>query len=205
MSSPRLVRAGLLAALACLPLLWPVLARAGAPGWEAAGTETTELWAARSTVGAGEPGSRSASKAFLFSFLGTAVPIGVGSAIASSGEINLDDAGPTSLVLGGFVVGPSLGHFYAGKSGRALAGIGIRTAAILGMAVSVGESWDHQSTGADVLGGVSLGVGCASVIFDIATAGNSAKKHNRLAGGNRICLAPALIGSAPGLRLDLGL
>src|SRR6266850_185089 len=113
MSSPRLVRAGLLAALACLPLLWPVLARAGAPGWESAGTETTELWAARSTVAAGEPGSRSASRAVLYSFLGTAVPIGAGTVVASGTEIDVEDAAPTSLILGGFVVGPSLGHFYA--------------------------------------------------------------------------------------------
>jgi len=205
MSSPRLVRAAFLAALVCSPLLEPALARAGAPGWESAGTETTELWAARSTVAAGEPGSRSASRAFLVSFLGTAAPIGVGYAMASSNEISLDDAGPASLVLGGFVLGPSLGHFYAGKPGRALAGIGIRVASLLGMAVAVGESWDQESKGADVLAGVSLGVGAGSAIFDIVTAGKSAQRHNRTAGGTRICLAPALVGSAPGLRLVLGL
>src|SRR4051812_27483874 len=146
MSSPRLVRAALFAALVCSPLAGADPAHAGAPGWESAGTETTELWAARSTVASGDPGSKSASGAVLFSLLGTAVPITAGSIVASSNEINLDDGFPSSLVIGGFVLGPSVGHFYAGKRGRALVGIGLRTLAVLGMAVAMGPSFLDDST-----------------------------------------------------------
>lgn len=205
MGSPRLVRAGLLAACFCSALLCVEIVHAGAHGWEVAGTEATGLFAARSAVTVGDPGSKSESSAFLYSFLGTAVPVGAGAIVTTSSKAHGDDAAPALLILGGFLMGPSFGHFYAGKSGSALAGIGIRAASILGMAVAVGASWNHESTGADVLAGVSLGIGAGSAIFDIATAGKSARRHNRTAGGTRICLTPALVGSTPGVRLDLSL
>src|SRR5689334_4211896 len=59
---------------------------------------------------------KSGSTAFLWSFAGTAVPWVV--AFGSSAELG---AAPAALVTVGMLAGPSLGHFYAGRPGRALA------------------------------------------------------------------------------------
>jgi hypothetical protein len=147
------------------------------------------------------PAIKSPSGAFLYSFLGTVVPGAV--ALAASGP---EDDATALLFLGGAVVGPSFGHFYAGRPGRAFAGIGIRSASVLGLAIAVGTSWDNPNTGSDVLAVASLVVGGGSMIFDIADAPHSARLHNQKANAVRVSVSPAAIGPdhAPGMRVDLG-
>jgi hypothetical protein len=146
-------------------------------------------------------GYRSPETAFLYSFLGTAVPVGVGAALASS------DAGDAAgiFVLGGVVIGPSMGHFYASRPGRAWAGIGVRTLCVTGLAALINESWNNPSSGADALGATLLVVGSGMAVFDIATASRSARAHNAELSAARWTVSPTLVGQAkaPGLRVDI--
>src|SRR5262245_62116863 len=119
---------------------------------------------------------RSPTTAFLLSFLGTAVPVGAGLVLN-----NNDDGGPGGaiFVMGG-LIGPSLGHFYSGCPGRAMLGVGIRSAALAVTAVAASsvimESEGSSGEGAMVAGFIAF---CASGVIDIATASASANKTNR--------------------------
>src|SRR5882672_10381867 len=57
----------------------------------------------------------SPGRAFLYSFFGTAIPVGVGGATALG---NNELSAGSLVAIGGAVVGPSLGHFYAQRYGR---------------------------------------------------------------------------------------
>jgi hypothetical protein len=145
------------------------------------------------SVGPTSFSERSESTALLWSFLATAVPVAVSapSAFSESGS-----QGAAWVFLGSLVVGPSLGHFYADRSGRALLGLGIRTAAIVGLVGATTISWDNQSTGGDALALVSLGIGAVSVVWDIASAPASARRYNET---HRLSIGLGPVGSAPGI------
>lgn len=105
-------------------------------------------------------------------------------------------AGATVLLApafgAGIIVGPAAGHFYAGNSGRAWKGIGVRvgTAAaplLLAGATTLGgndgAAEGFQGLGVFLLSGaVAVGVIAYSAIRDIATADDSARKYNRTHG-----------------------
>ena len=124
------------------------------------------------------PGLKSGTSAFLWSFLGTAVPV-LGGAWDVYRENSSDSVVPGIMVVGGLLFGPSLGHFYAGRPGPALVGIGIRTVAGLGVAVAaaeqLGEGTDYQLEWLAVAGAL---LGGASLVWDIARAPHSAGVHN---------------------------
>jgi hypothetical protein len=124
------------------------------------------------------PGLKSGMTAFLWSFLGTAVPTLVG-AWDVYRENSSDSVVPGIMVVGGLLFGPSLGHFYADRPGPALVGIGIRTVAGLGVAVAaaeqLGEGTDYQLEWLAVAGAF---LGGASLVWDIARAPHSAGVHN---------------------------
>jgi hypothetical protein len=76
--------------------------------------------------------AKSPSTAFQLSFFSTVVPMGAGAlALASS-----DNEAGALVFLGGLVVGPSVGHFYAGQVGR---GIGTTLLRGAGTAIGVGS------------------------------------------------------------------
>ncbi len=158
------------------------------------------------SAGEAAPGTKSETRAFLCSFLGAAVPIGAGALVASTRDPWEGNGAAPALVIGGCLVGPSLGHFYAGRPGHALVGIGIRSAALVGAAFAVGSSWENENTGSDILAAASLVVGAGSMIFDVAEAPHSARAHNAKALKPRACVAPAMVGRdrALGLRVDCG-
>jgi hypothetical protein len=122
------------------------------------------------------PGTKSETTALLLSFLGTAT---AGACAPLVFESTSSD--PAAYVLvGALIVGPSLGHFYAGRPGPAFAGIGIRLLA--GAAVAVGglaaSSEAGATSGSDAIAAVGAIVGGASVIYDILRAPHSARVHN---------------------------
>jgi hypothetical protein len=153
------------------------------------------------------PGIKSESRAVLFSLAGTIVPVGAGIAMAGSNAEGADDGAAAAIFCGGLIVGPSLGHFYAGRPKRALIGVGIRTVCVLGMAIAVGNSLADFSGGNsssnDALAGVSLLLCAGSAIYDIATVTHSVRIHNVATEEGVIGLAPSLVGHAPGLRVDV--
>src|SRR6185295_19372670 len=110
------------------------------------------------------------------------------------------------VVLGAAVLGPSLGHFYAGRPARAAIGIGIRSASVLGLAVAVGSAWENEDSDATLLGVGCLIIGTASMITDVAEAPRSARIHNAKKRDPRMCVLPCVLGPAraPGLTVCVG-
>jgi hypothetical protein len=143
------------------------------------------------------PKIKSESSALMYSLGGTAVPIGSGILLGGQG-------GAAFVVLGGAVIGPSLGHFYADRPGRAMIGIGIRSAALVGLAVAIGSSWDDESTDASALGVGSVIVGTASMLVDIAEAPHSARVHNGKRTEHRFSIQPWGTRHAAGIRATVG-
>ena len=123
------------------------------------------------------PGLKSGTTALLLSIVGTVVPAAA-SAMACGECSGPEDGGEALVFLGALVVGPSLGHFYADRPGRALAGIGIRTLALAGVAGAVAATWNTDNAGGEALGFVSLALGGAAVAWDIIRAPHSARVHN---------------------------
>jgi len=126
------------------------------------------------------PGIKSGKTALLTSLLGTAVPI------AASAPFIWEKSG-TSLAkasavvgTGAILLGPSLGHFYAERPGRAFAGIGIRALGSAAVVVgSLGGITEAGSTsGQEALAVIGCIVVGASVIYDIVEAPHSARIHN---------------------------
>ena len=100
------------------------------------------------------------SHAFKSSLWGTLVPL------------------PTiAFALPGFVLGPSLGYFYADMPGRAWRGIAIRSVGVIGMASAFAWSFSDfdfgenssNNDGAAILFFTSAGVLVFSAVYDIAT------------------------------------
>jgi hypothetical protein len=125
--------------------------------------------------GADLPGAKSGATAFAWSFFGTAIPIGMAFAVGSQ-----DDDNPAAglTFLGALVLGPSLGHFYAGRPGRALTGIGLRTLALAGVMAGVAATWNGDSDAGAALGYAGVVLGGAVVLWDIVRAPHSAKVRN---------------------------
>lgn len=153
------------------------------------------------------PGIKSGTTALLWSLLGTVVP-----AVASgleewqgSGDSSVQ-GGIVFVGVGALVIGPSLGHFYAARPGRALVGIGIRTLTLAGVAVAAAEGLSEggQHT-SETLGYVSLVLGGVAVAWDIIAAPHSAGVHNDQARRGRMGLgvAPSFGAAGVGLRAEV--
>ena len=129
------------------------------------------------------PGLKSSKTALLLSFLGTAAPLAA--SLPFIWESSGTSLAHTTAVIGvgAVVIGPSLGHFYAGRPGRAFAGIGLRVLAGAGVAIAgLGSGAEGGATSGQAALGVAGGiVGAASVIWDIASAPHSARVHNEQA------------------------
>ena len=110
-----------------------------------------------------------------------------------------------SPVVGAFAffIGPALGHFYAGQSGRALGGMAIR----FGLAASTAflasqnctnstDEWFCASP-ALVIGGIAI---MAAIVVDIVAAPGSARKYNEQ--HPRLAIVP--LNNGPETRIGVG-
>jgi len=141
---------------------------------------------------------KSERTAFLWSFLGTAVPVAVSAPFVWTAEA---PEAAAVILAGALVIGPSLGHFYADRSGRALTGIGIRLLAGAGIATVglIAASSEEPSAGD---GGTGLLVaGAALVAWDIIAAPHSARVHNERVRQRRtaVGITPSIGASGLGL------
>lgn len=134
---------------------------------------------------------KSESTAVSLSVAGTLLPIALfATAAAADDSANgeVDDV----LVIGGLaaaVVGPSAGHWYAGRTitGGMVARAAGGTALFLGIGVALGDAFDHDDDeGGDGDGALAAGLmfgGMAAVvggvIHDIATADDAARAYNQ--------------------------
>jgi hypothetical protein len=150
------------------------------------------------------PEIKSGKTALLWSLLGTGVPAAVGAFDVYRANSS-DSVVPGILLVGGLLIGPSLGHFYAGRPGRAWKGIGIRAVAGLGLTVAVAETLGESTEQhLEVLGGVCAVLGGVVIAWDIVAAPHSAHFHNdevRRARTN-IGIAPSVGAAGLGLRAD---
>src|SRR5262245_56687223 len=147
------------------------------------------------------PGMKSGATAFWWSLLGTAVPVGT----ASIGLYRNDQSSNVTgaVLVGGLIIGPSLGHFYASRPAPGLIGIGIRTLATAAVGAGVGAALDDSNmSDFAVLGVTGAIVGTASVIWDIASAPHSARVHNERAqrGHTTLGITPSMGSAGLGLR-----
>ena len=149
------------------------------------------------------PGTKSETTALLWSLLGTVVPAGAALLMAPSQSSGTNEsAAPGLLLLGSALIGPSLGHFYSGRSGRALTGIGIRSAAVAAMAVGFAAAWNGNG-GGDELMVAGLAVGGTVLTYDIIRAPHSARVHNRSVQTARIAVGLTELSHVPRLRLGM--
>jgi hypothetical protein len=144
------------------------------------------------------PGHKSATTALLWSFLGTLVPAGAGIA-AASGESS--DPMPGLVILGALILGPSLGHFYADRPGRAFVGIGIRTLAVAGIGAGFAATWNDSNAGGTALLFGSLALGALSVGWDVIRASHSAKVHNEKQHPGRVAIGIMPVSEARGVQI----
>lgn len=114
--------------------------------------------------------------------------------------------------LGGLVIGPSLGHFYADHQERALTGILVR---LMGMTVftvgavmsALSAFGNDQTVRGDVFAVVAFagaGFTLGSAVLDIIRAPASAQRHNERAGLAQVYVAPQVTWAGRGRGLALG-
>ena len=128
------------------------------------------------------------------------MPVGAG-LISASGTAEGSSNPVAGLVfLGGLLVGPALGHFYAGRPGRAFAGMGVRTVALAGFLGGFAASYNNNS-GGDALFLAGLVLSATAVAWDIARAPHSAEVHNRTIQPGRVTMAFGPLHNAAGVRI----
>jgi hypothetical protein len=140
------------------------------------------------------PGLKSPSSATAWSLFGTVVPTFMGFAAGN--------APGGMMVLFGVTMGPSMGYFYVGKSGRGLAGAGIRlgamTVSVVGLALNYNDK-PGELTASAIMFLAPLGFLVGDIIHDIANAHKAAEKYNeKIAGknaGTSLTIAPEYFGS----------
>jgi len=146
------------------------------------------------------PAQRASESAALGrSLLGTVVPIGVGLAMMAAagnegpdGNAAAGEVGGLSFT-GGLVVGPSLGYFHIGQSGRAWRGVGLRVLGLGAAVAAAAASWDCYGNECETAGVVALlgsAVTLGSAIYDIATVRGAVRKRNDAAQGVSVGVAP---------------
>jgi len=160
------------------------------------------------------PELKSEAAAFSLSLLGTLVPLALGTAIiATSDDLYYSDANGSAgslLIYTGLYLGPSLGYFYAGRSGRGWASLGLRNGiamlSVLGVIAICSGSCedDSQATAAGVVllaGGAGV---LASAIYDLAKIKGTVRAANEQELASRVAVIPTYSRSdGPGVRVSL--
>jgi hypothetical protein len=132
----------------------------------------------------------------------TLIPMASGAIAGRAGS----NGGAGVLIVGGSLLGPSAGHFYAGQPARALAGVALRTA-LLGVFVAA-TCWDEcskqQNDAQEKLAVVFSAAILGSAVYDIVTAPRSARRYNEKH-GLTVSVLPRHIDGSPGLTLRTSL
>jgi ABC-type nickel/cobalt efflux system permease component RcnA len=146
-------------------------------------------------------GSKSATIATLVSVIGTAVPVAAG--IHDWNKTDGDHGAP--MILGGYLLGPALGHFYAGRPNAAFGGMALRLVPIVLLGGAVSASWDAPSKAADVLAVGSALLATGIVAWDIGRTSNSVHAYNEDHAHPRVSLGvvPASRELTPAIRIDV--
>jgi hypothetical protein len=143
-------------------------------------------------------GLRSEKTAFTWSLAGTLIAWGL---VFLPRLLSGDSMDGTAHIRGyvavvGIPIGPSLGHFYAGSTGQAIASIVVRCIGmIVWMAGGIGES--------DTLVLFGLGIMAVSSAVDVATVKAAVRRYNLKAGRASVALSPVVSPRSKSLGLQL--
>jgi len=135
------------------------------------------------------PAFKSEGTATLLSLAGTIVPMTLGMVLANAGEGGAGSGLGLALFSYGFYLGPATGYWYAGASGAAWKGVGIRVGISLvgGLAAAAICSgggcgfFDDEgdaAVAAGIVGFAVLGATTYSLIRDIAGVDGHVRRHN---------------------------
>jgi hypothetical protein len=146
-------------------------------------------------------GGRSKTLAVLGSAIGTAVPVAIG--VHTFSKTSGDQG--ASLILAGYMFGPSVGHFYANRPNRAFGGMALRLIPVVGLGLASAASWDSPSKAADALAVGSGLLATGLVLADIARVSDSVRAHNAEHAHPRVSLGvvPGSRELTPAIRVDL--
>ena len=191
-----------LAALLLVALSAPLPAVAG-PRGDGAAVPSRARRAAFDLLGRHRDSAPSEDVAFRRSLYGTLVPIGSGLLMVRGGSWLTAIGIPVAAA--GVIVGPSLGHIYAGVPGGVLFR-SLATVAALGAGLAVGINESEHGTGAIAAGAmVAVGVGSivlGSMVYDIATVRAKVRRANAAAApAASLTLRAAPCAGAPSLAI----
>jgi hypothetical protein len=151
---------------------------------------------------------KSEKKAMTLSLVGTLASLAIFLPKGFS-EGHGDVSAGQALALVGFFaipVGPSLGYFYAGATGRGLAGAGIRLLGLAALAGGVSVNWNDGSETLAyglAIGGVAVTIG--STILDLSRLKKVVQRRNARAGGKSLVIAPIVSPKSKTLGLQIQL
>jgi len=161
------------------------------------------------------PSLKSEGAAFTLSLIGTLVPLVLGTAImTTSDDFYYSDAAGSAgafLIYTGLYFGPSMGYFYAGKSGRGWASFGLRNGIAMVSLVGAfaicspsGCYDDNQATAARLIL-LAAGVGIlASATYDLVKIKGTVRERNEKQLASRVALIPTYSrADGPGVRVSL--
>ena len=141
------------------------------------------------------------------SAVGTLVPLAVSASYLLTDGSSYAHANVAAVGLLIAPLGPSLGYFYAGATGRALLGLGIRLA---GLAAMVGGAYGLDNYDSDetlmkalIIGGA--GATLASTIIDLAGLKKAVRRHNLKVQSLQMAVTPVLSPRTKGCGLQVRL
>jgi hypothetical protein len=160
---------------------------------------------------------KSPGTAAAYSAIGTLAPVTIGSAllmVSQSGDINEYLGWTSGIIVGtGVLLGPGIGHLYAGNPSQFAIGTGVRIIGATLVAVCLmNTAWNWYGSGDSVYGsvGASMAGLCIggtlllySMVYDITTADNSAHNYNARHNGTSLSVFPTWFpdNGAAGIRL----
>ena len=116
---------------------------------------------------------KSESIAMVFSLVGTVVPLSV---FVFRGYNNVTTGW---MLLGGSIIGPSLGYFYGGLSRQGFRGVGVRSLCFLSLVAGAAAGWNGNSPVVAyslIIGGLAGYL--ISAVSDIVSVHGAVRKHN---------------------------
>ena len=139
---------------------------------------------------------KSEKKAMTMSIAATVVPWAVflPLGLRESHEPGMNGGEAVALVAAlAIPIGPSLGYFYAGATGRGLLGMGLR---LVGIAGILGGGFGRDASGDEgLMTGFIVGGVCAlagSYIWDFAGLKRAVRRHNLKVQGLQVAMAPVV-------------
>ena len=137
---------------------------------------------------------KSEKTALAWSVVGTLAPLAVSASYFVTHDPSYLHADVAAIGMLVAPLGPSLGYFYAGATGRALLGLGIRLAGLAGMiGGSYGlDNYDSNETLMEAFIIAGAGLTLASTVIDLAGVKKAVRRHNLKAQSVQMAIAPVV-------------